>query len=83
MNLNSTFDTEPVAVGLINEFSYIVRPINFVGSPTNASTTISSVTSQSASDGMIVYSNGFMISICFPNKTWKSIFNDVSVPFEL
>ena len=78
-----TFDTAPDAVGLVNESWYILTPTKFKGSPPRDSTTISSVTSHSASDGINVWSNGFIISTCSPYNTWNKIWSEASVPFEL
>ena len=82
-NLVLTFETAPLAVGFAREFWYILNPTNFTGSPDKTSTTISSVTSQSASDGDNVCSKGLIISTFSPYKTWNKIFNEVSVPFEM
>ncbi len=56
-----TFDTAPLAVGLVKEFWYILTPIKFRGLPETTSTTISSVTSHSAADGKSVWSKGLII----------------------
>ena len=54
-----------------------------MGSPYKDSTTISSTLIHSASDEVIVLSNGFIISTFFPYSILNKSLIEESVPFEL
>ena len=82
-NISSTLLTAPVAVGSVNDSWKTTVCFKLIGSPSRTSTINWSATIHSASEEVIVLSNGFKIVTLFPNNTWNNMSSAVSVPFEV